>query len=67
MKITVVTDQSGKVLGTARDRPADGQPVARPIAGPGQSIHELDLPSHLEAVESADALHSALERLLASS
>jgi hypothetical protein len=66
MKITVVTDQDGKVLGTALHHPAAGQPVARPVAGPGQKIHELELPSHLEAVESAEALHSALERLLAS-
>ncbi|HEY2159327.1 MAG TPA: hypothetical protein VGH33_27115 [Isosphaeraceae bacterium] len=62
MKITVVTGPDGKVIGTMR-HPSDlpkGQPRMGLIAGPGQRLHELDLPAALEKITSGDELHHAL-------
>jgi hypothetical protein len=65
MKITIICGSDGKVLGTARQYPAErGQPVAHLIAKPGQTAHEVELPRELEAIESVDALHKALEKHL---
>jgi hypothetical protein len=65
MKITIICGPDGKVLGTARQYAAEkGQPVAHLIARPGQTAHEIELPSELESIEAPDALHAALERHL---
>jgi hypothetical protein len=49
MKIIVVTDQGGKVVGTAHDirsgNPASGD--GGPVAAPGQSVRVIDMPSEL--------------------
>ena len=68
MKITVITDQEGRILGTARQmRPShEGQAAAGLIAGPGQTIRDIELPRQLEEIESPEALHAALEEHLAS-
>ena len=65
MKITVITDLSGNVLGTVRHVAAEGQPVATLSAGTGQKAYEIELPADLERLESPDALHEALARHLA--
>ena len=61
MKITVVTDRDGKIVGTAHhghtSKPEAGD--GGPIAGPGQSTHVIDLPRELEGVEDAPARLSA--------
>jgi len=65
MKITIIRGPDGRVLGTARHyAAAQGQPVTRLIAGPGQTAHEIELPKNLESMEAADALHAALEKHL---
>jgi hypothetical protein len=72
MKITVITGPDGSVLGTARhpeggaDASRRGEPGFRLVAGPGQTAHEIELPSHLEKVESPEELHRALQQHLES-
>ena len=65
MKITVITDTDGRVLGTAPQYPEQGQPLNQFVAVAGQIIHEIDLPVELEQVRSPDEFHAALERHLA--
>ncbi len=63
MKIIVVTGKAGKILGTAHHGQA-AKPEAGdggPIAGPGQSVHVIDLPHELEGVEDAGELHRKLK------
>ena len=65
MKITVLTDQQGKVLATVRQSEEHPKgPVAkfglRAIA-PGHKLHEIELPSHMEKIQSAQELHRALK------
>ena len=68
MKITVITGRGGKIVGTARHiergEPAAG--IGGPIAGPGQSIHVIDLPRELEKLENPEELHRKLREHLAS-
>ena len=63
MKITVITDEKGHIIGTARHSKNDSknQPVFRPMLKEGQKVHEIELPSHLENVESAEELHKELK------
>lgn len=66
MKITVVADKEGNVLGTYRQEGkahAEG-PTFRLIAGPNQSLHELDLPAEYENVASPHELHRRLGQYL---
>jgi hypothetical protein len=65
VKITVITDLAGNVLGTVRQRAEEGQPAAGLIAGAGQKAYEIELSPELEEIESPDALHEALKRHLA--
>lgn len=66
MRITVVTDSTGRVLGTAPVAETDSGPIVTLAAGPDQTLHQLDLPAEFESMESVDALHEALQRHLAS-
>jgi hypothetical protein len=62
MKITVVVDKNGHVLGTYR-QPAqtrEGWPTLQIHGGPETTVHELDLPAELENVASANELHRRL-------
>jgi hypothetical protein len=66
MKMTVITDKAGTIVGTARQG-AEGQPGAGaggPVAGPDQTVHVIDVPEELENVEDAGELHSRLQTLL---
>jgi hypothetical protein len=66
MKVTVITDQNGKVVGTARHI-ATGNPAAGaggPVAGPGESVHVIDLPNELENMEDLKEFHRHLEKLV---
>ena len=60
MKITVITGKAGKIIGTYRPAPSAKPEVGTggPIAGPGQSVHAIDLP---EELESANDLHRGLK------
>jgi hypothetical protein len=70
MKITVVADSKGEVIGSIHHRGggtgarAKKAPTIGLTAGPGQTVHEIDLPSHLETVESGEQLHKELTALL---
>jgi hypothetical protein len=59
MRITVITDSDGRILGTAAspEAGAQTQPVSRLIAGPGQTAHEIDLPDALGEFGSAEDFH----------
>ena len=59
MKVTVITDETGNVLGTSRheDSP-EGSGGGRLVAGPGQVAHEIELTEAMEKSDSAEALHS---------
>jgi hypothetical protein len=65
VKITVITDHAGTVLGTARheDSPEAGR--GRLIAGDGQVAHEITLTEAMEKADSAEALHSVVADHLA--
>jgi hypothetical protein len=65
MKITVITDRKGKVLGSVRHAAGTkGAPAIGLVAGAGQTAHELELPRNLESVQSGDELHKALAELV---
>jgi hypothetical protein len=62
MKITVITDKQGNIVGTA-GKPASRKPDAGtggPVAGPGQSVREVEVPSELHGVEDVAELHRRL-------
>jgi len=52
VKITVITAQKGKVIGAFHGHAQPlkayrSAPGARPVAGPGQTFHELEVPDDL--------------------
>ena len=63
MKMTVITDKDGTIVGTAREgdpnKPEAG--AGGPLAGPDQSIHVIDLPNDLENVADASELHRRIK------
>jgi hypothetical protein len=66
MKITVIADKKGQVVGSYRHpaQIAKGQPTFQIHGAPDHTVHELDLPSEFEKVSSAEELHRRLaERL----
>ena len=68
MELTVITGQDGKVIGTA-GLVRNGDPAAGsggPIAGPGQSVRVINLPSEFESIKDPEELHRRLESFLAS-
>ena len=66
MKITVITDAKGDVIGTARfpTKKAKHDPVFQPVARAGQNVHEIELPSHLEDLKAGEDLHKELKKYL---
>jgi hypothetical protein len=65
VKITVITDKTGKVVGTAhsiKSKPGAGD--GGPVAGPDQTVRVIDLPAELEKVENAAELHRKLQNHL---
>lgn len=65
MKLTVITDTFGTVLGTARhdDSPESG--AGRLVAGDGQFAHVIELTESMQNTESAEALHATVADHLA--
>ena len=57
MKITVISDKQGNIVGTMRrpDTPAGHERSTQVVAGPGQSACEVDVPD--------DAAHGSVEEL----
>jgi hypothetical protein len=66
MKITVITDAQGKILGTARMMSGQSKnaPNFRLRERPGLTLHEIELPSELENLQSAEDLHRELAKLI---
>jgi hypothetical protein len=68
LKVTLVIGQGGKIVGTANhvqsSNPAMGD--GGPVAGPGQSVHVIDVPRELESVKDAEEFHRKLQPYLPS-
>lgn len=58
MKVTVITDEAGNVLGTSRHADSREGGGGRLVAGAGQVAHEIELTEAMEKSDSAEALHS---------
>jgi hypothetical protein len=66
MRITVIADKNGHVIGTYR-KPAQvrkGDPTFVIHGAPDHSVHELDLPDEFEKIGSAEELHKRLREHL---
>jgi hypothetical protein len=63
MKVTLVVGHDGKIVGTANHSQSSNPAMGKggPVAGPGQSLHVIDLPSGLENVKDAEELHRRLQ------
>jgi len=61
MKMTVIADKDGTILGTYRQpkHVPKGYPIFKIHGGPDHSVHELDLPKEFEHITSADELPPA--------
>jgi hypothetical protein len=66
MKMEVLTDKSGNVVATYQppEQPGKDDPVFHIGAGPDQALHEVDVPSKLASIESAEELHRRLAQHL---
>lgn len=65
MKVFVVTNTKGTIVGTIFSAPyKDAPSPGRPSALRGQQIHEVDLPRELEGNTSVEILHRELARLI---
>jgi hypothetical protein len=65
-KVIVITDDGGKVLGTAQIAESAGldEPGFRPVPGSGQRLHEVEMPADLADTADVEKLHQGLERLI---
>lgn len=64
MKLQVLVNTAGDVLGTARFVPVEGGPTAGGIvAGAGQLVQEVEVPDNFANL-SADELHTKVKGLL---
>jgi hypothetical protein len=69
MKLTVITGRGGKIVGTAhldgkKHDPASG--FGGPVAGAGQKVSVVDLPTDFERIKDVKELHRRLKTFLAS-
>lgn len=67
MRLLVMTDQHGKVIGTARMTESTDANMpfgGRPVAGDGHTIHEITLPPELHNCRSAQELHAEVSKLI---
>jgi hypothetical protein len=73
MKMTVITDTKGNVIGTtqghAKDhaKPSTEGWSAALVAGPGQQLHEVDLPEEVAKLKDSEELHRQVKTYLAKS
>ncbi len=65
MKVTVITDEAGTVLGTNRHADSGEGGAGRLVAGPGQIAHEIELTEAMEKSDSAETLHALVANHLA--
>jgi hypothetical protein len=66
MRMTVITDSAGEVVGTARQsvEGAPGSGAGGPTAGPDHTIHDVEVPDDVEHIEDVGELHRRLQGLL---
>jgi hypothetical protein len=64
MKVTAIVDERGEVIGTARGSNGDGDIEAGLMAGPGQTLRELDVPKEVHEIEDPEKLHKAIQKHL---
>jgi|HubBroStandDraft_1064217.scaffolds.fasta_scaffold09268_6 hypothetical protein len=66
MKITIITNDKGEIMGTARfpEGESNNAPTFKAVNKPGQKVRQIDLPAHLEKIESAEELHTELKKLI---
>jgi hypothetical protein len=69
MKIHVIIDASGKIIGTARLPQSEGSGPGAPTidAGPNGRVHEIELAKELESEKDPERLHAALAKHIAKS
>jgi hypothetical protein len=64
-KMTVITNKAGKVVGSARTgKSEDGQIEFGIVPLRGQKVHEVDVPSEIDKIESPVEKHKALGKLI---
>ena len=66
MKIHVITDDKGNIVGTVHGIPGShgDLPTAQPLPVPGQKVHEVELPKEMEGLRNAPELHKRLKEHL---
>ena len=67
MKLLVITNENGTVIGTARVTESANPNVpfgGRPVTGKGHQMHEITLPPELHDIRSARKLHDELSKLI---
>jgi hypothetical protein len=65
MRMSVITDQDGNVVGTAGlSEGGSGSGKGGPVAGPGQTVHVVDAPDGLDELDDADDLHARVRGLV---
>jgi hypothetical protein len=66
MRMTVITNQAGEIVGTARQsvEGAPGSGSGGPVAGPEDTIHDVEVPEDLEQIEDVGELHRRLQSLI---
>ena len=67
MKVTLVTDHHGAVIGTVQGHALSmksGKEEAGILLGPGQTVHHLDVDDSLGKLTDPLELHSALAKLV---
>ena len=64
MKLHVITNAQGKVLGTSKSGPSQpGAPaLGRFIPADGQKVHDIEVPDELSNIKDAGELHKAVEK-----
>ena len=67
MKLTVITDAAGSVLGTLSHSGAADGGAGQLVAGPGQIAHQVELTEAMSGAESPDVLHRMVADHLARS
>jgi hypothetical protein len=66
VKLTVVTESGGKVVGTMRQLEESGTSVTSIEPGEGQEVKEVDVPGDIANLESVEEFHRALGQHLES-